>query len=159
MTNEENQQELLFKFNMFERQINELQQQIESVERGIVELDTLNFGLDELVGNTGKEMFAPLGKGIFVKAKLISEQLTVDIGQGNFIQKSIPETKKLIQEQVLKLQGIKKELEENLEAIGEEVTKLMNESETKECSCRDNCTCEHGNEECSCGENCECQED
>lgn len=91
---ETNEQEILYKFSLFERQIKELQQQIESIEKGIVELTSLNFGLNELVGKTGEEIYAPMGRGIFVKAKLISEELSVDIGEGNVVKKSIPDTKK-----------------------------------------------------------------
>ncbi len=157
MTTEENQQEVLFKFNMFERQINELQQQVEAVEKGIVELTTLDFGLDDLVGKKDKEIFAPIGKGIFVKAQLISEQLMVDLGQGNFIQKNIPETKELIQEQIQKLRGIKLELEENLSEIEEELTNMMNFIGEKGCNCESQGTCGEG---CDCnGEKCGCEED
>jgi prefoldin alpha subunit len=130
--NEQEQQELLYKFSMFERQIQELQQQTEAVERGLVDLNSLNLGLDELVGGTGKEIFAPFGKGIFVKAKLISEELNVDVGNGNLVKKSIPETKELIEEQIKKLGQIKEELEHNLEELGEEVTKMMNLAQEKE---------------------------
>jgi prefoldin alpha subunit len=127
--NSEEQQELLFKFSMFERQIGEIQQQIEAVSKGIAELASLNFGLDELKGGTGKEIFAPFGKGIFIKAKLLSEELNVDIGNGNFVKKSIPETKELIQEQIKKLEQIKVELENNLEELGNELTVMMNEAQ------------------------------
>jgi prefoldin alpha subunit len=129
---EENEQEIMYKFGMFEQQIRELQQQIEAIERGIVELNSLNFGLDELTGSTGKEIFAPLGKGIFVNAKLLSEQLKVDIGNGNLVNKSIPETKELIEEQIKKLSQIKQELESNLEQLGEELTKMMKEIQEKQ---------------------------
>jgi prefoldin alpha subunit len=112
---------------MFERQIKELQQQIEALEKGIVELNSLDFGLDELVGAKDREIFAPFGKGIFVKAKLISEELSVDIGGGNIIKKSIPETKNLILEQVKRLEGIKAELENSLEELDREMTGMMKE--------------------------------
>ena len=130
--NEQEQQELLYKFSMFEQQIRELQQQIEAIEKGIIDLNSLNFGLDELVGGIGKEIFASVGKGIFVKAKLISEELNVDIGNGNFVKKSIPETKQLIEEQIKKLEGIRKELEKSLEEIGGELTRMMNDAKEKE---------------------------
>jgi len=130
--NEQEQQELFYKFSMFERQIQEIQQQIEAVERGIVDLNSLNFGLDELTNSTGKEIFAPFGKGIFVKAKLLSEELNVDIGGGNFVKKSIPETKELIEEQIEKLGKIKTELENNLEQLGKELTDMMNEIQNKQ---------------------------
>ncbi len=123
--NEQEQQEVLYKFSMFEKQIQELQQQIEAVERGIMDLNSLNFGLDELTGSKDKEIFAPLGKGIFVRAKLISEELNVDVGNGNFVKKSIPETKDLVEEQIKKLLQIKTELENNLEQLGKELTDMM----------------------------------
>lgn len=158
MANEKlNEQELLFKFSMYERQINELQKQIESVERGILDLNSLNYGLDELVGSTGKEIFAPLGKGIFVNAKLMSEELNVDIGNGNFVKKSIPETKELIGEQIKKLKQVKEELENNLEELGKEITRMMGDVQQYENSC--NCGHDH-EEECECGDDdkeCNCK--
>jgi prefoldin alpha subunit len=141
--NEQEQQELYFKFAMYEKQIREMQQQIESVENGIVDLTSLNFAMDELVGNTGKEIYAPLGKGIFVKAKLISEELNVDIGNGNLVKKNIPDTKKLILEQIKKLEGIKIELENNLEQLGKEINGMIGNQEHE---------CQHcGEGECTCG--------
>lgn len=152
MVNEKlNEQELLFKFSMFEKQINELQQQIESVQRGILDLNSLDYGLDELVGSTGKEIFAPLGKGIFVNAKLMSEELNVDIGNGNFIKKNIPETKELLGEQIIKLKQVKEELENNLEGLGKEITKMMGDVKQY-----DSCKCKEG-EECDCGDDCDCK--
>ncbi|MCL5018812.1 MAG: prefoldin subunit alpha [Candidatus Pacearchaeota archaeon] len=159
MEEQENQQELLFKFSMYERQIRELQQQIEAISRGIVELDSLNLGLDELVGAEGKEIYAPMGKGIFVKAKLISEELNVDIGNGNIVKKSIPATKELIGEQITKLGQVKKELENNLEQLGNEITEMMNDAQAHEhahhhCGCEEDgeCNCGHNHEECECKE-------
>ena len=151
------EQELLFRFSMFERQIRELQQQIEAVERGIVDLTTLNFGLDELIGSKDKEILAPMGKGIFVKAKLLSEELNVDIGEGNIVKKSIPETKELIEEQIKKLEQVRGELEKNLEEIGQELTSMMGDAPHEH---SDKCRCKEG-EECTCDENkeCECEKD
>ena len=99
---EQNQQELMFKLSMFEQQMQQLQQQLQAVEQGIVEMNNLNFGLEELVGSKDKEILAPIGRGIFVKTKLLSEELTVDVGGKNFVKKSIPEAKKIINEQIKK---------------------------------------------------------
>ena len=147
--NEQEQQELFFKFIMYEKQIREMQQQIESVENGITDLTSLNFAMDELVGNTEKEIYAPLGKGIFVKAKLISEELNVDIGNGNLVKKSIPDTKKLIFEQIKKLEGIKIELENNLEQLGKEINGMIEQTQSHECQhCgEEECTCSHEEED------------
>jgi prefoldin alpha subunit len=156
--NEQEQQELLFKFSMYERQIRELQQQIEAISRGIVELGSLNLGLDELVGAKDKEIYAPMGKGIFVRAKLISEELNVDIGDGNIVKKSIPQTKALIEEQIKKLEQVKKELENNFEQLGQEITGMMNDAQAHENAHKCNCGHNHG-EECNCGDDCRCEKE
>ncbi len=119
------EQELMLKLGMFEQQIQQLQQQLQAVEQGIVELNSLNFGLDELKNGKGKDILSPIGRGIFVKTKLLSEELTVDIGGKNFVNKSIPETKKIVEEQIKKLGEIKNELEKNLENINSEIREVI----------------------------------
>jgi len=122
---DKNQEELMYKLSMYEQQIQQLQQQLQAVEQAIIEMNSLVLGLDELVGKEGKEILAPIGRGIFVKTKLISEDLTVDVGGKNFVKKSVPETKKLIQDQVEKLEEVKNELEGNLEEINSCLEKAM----------------------------------
>lgn len=134
------QQELMFKLSMYEQQIRQLQQQIQAVDQGIVEISTLSNGLEELKGSEGKEIFAPIGRGIYAKTKLLSEELTVDIGGGNFVKKNIDDTKKIISEQIKKLQDVKKDLNDNLEKLGKEIEKVMNEGQ-KEHVCDDKCGC------------------
>ena len=129
---EKEQQELIFKLSMFEQQIQQLQQQLQLVESGIVELDSLILGLDDLEGGKGREILAPIGRGIFAKAELISEELTVDVGGKNFVKKSIPETQEMIETQIEKLEQVKKELEESLEKISGEMNKLIEEAQGKE---------------------------
>ena len=97
MTQDKEQQEIMFKLNMFEQQIQYFQQQLQAIEQGIVEMNSLNLGLDELVGSEGKEILASVGKRIFIKTKIISEELTVDIGEGTLVKKTIPETKEIWQ--------------------------------------------------------------
>ena len=123
--NQQEQQEIMFKLSMFEQQIQQLQQQLQAVEKGIIDLSSLNLGLDEVVGKEGKEIFASIGKGIFAKAKLISEDLIVDIGSKNFVKKTIPETQKLVKNQIENLEEVKKELNNNLEATSNELRGLI----------------------------------
>tara|TARA_Y100000310_G_scaffold221576_1_gene223150 strand:+ start:5288 stop:5692 length:405 start_codon:yes stop_codon:yes gene_type:complete len=129
--NQQEQQEIMFKLSMFEQQIQQLQQQLQAVEKGIVELNSLNSGLDEIVGKEGKEIFASIGKGIFAKAKLISEELIVDVGSKNFVKKTIPETQKLVKDQIEKLGEVKKELNHNLEVTSNELRGLIQSVDKK----------------------------
>jgi len=117
-------------------------------------LGEINFGLGELVGKTNSEILAPVGRGIFVSAKLLSEELIVDIGGKNFVKKSIPETQKVLKEQVNKLDGIREELNAEMEKINEEITNSFIESQGHAHN--------HGEHSCSCEgnkENCECSSD
>jgi len=123
------QQEFLYKLSMFEQHIRQLHQQLELVEKSMLDLNSLDFGMDEIKGSVGKDILAQLGRGVFVKAKLVSEELIVDVGNKNFVGKSITDTKKIIKEQIEKLHQIKKELEDKIEEINEEITGLVLEAQ------------------------------
>lgn len=157
-------QELAIQFQMFEQQIRMLQEQLQAVEQVILELGSLNLGLDELIGKKDKEIRAPVGRGIYAEAKLISEELLVDIGNKNFVKKSIPDTKKIIQEQIKKLEKVKDELNGELEKINVELTKVFMAHQelhghSHECNCgEEECNCD--DEECNCkNEHCNCVEE
>lgn len=118
-------QELMFKLSMFEQQIQHLQQQLQAVEESIVDMGLLNVGLDEISKSVGKDILAPLGRGIFVEAKLLSDKLTVDVGNRNFVKKTVPDTKEIIEAQIKKLNEIKVELNEKIEEISKELTEAI----------------------------------
>ena len=139
---DKNQEEVMYKLSMYEQQITQLQQQLEAVEQAIIEMNSLVLGLNELTGSKEKEILAPIGRGIFVKTKLVSEDLTVDVGGKNFVKKSIPETKELIKNQIKKLEEIKEELNKNLEEINNELTATFMNAQ-KEHVCDKNCKHEH----------------
>ncbi|MBU2616374.1 MAG: prefoldin subunit alpha [Nanoarchaeota archaeon] len=121
----ENQQEILQKLGFYEHQLNQLRQQFQAVEEGVVELNSLSIGLGEIDVSEGEEILAPIGRGVFVKAKITSKELIVDVGNRTLVKKDIPETKKIIEEQISKLENLKKDLENNMEGIQEEVTNFL----------------------------------
>lgn len=162
---EDNQQELMYKLQMFEQHMGQLQQQLQAVEQGIVDLGNLNLGLDDLVGKKDKETMSLIGKGIFAKTKLVSEELIVDVGNKNFVTKSIPETKQMIIEQIEKLNAAKEELNNAMEKVGEDFQKMIMEAQGGACGCghthgeEHECCGSSSDEEGCCGkhENCECE--
>lgn len=153
-----NQEELNRKFQIFEQQIMQIQEQSRAVEQAILDLTQISTGLETIIGNGDSEVMAPIGRGIFVKAKLLSEDLTVDIGGGNFVTKTIAQTKEMIGEQSEKLNGMKEELDQEMERINTELTKTMQEVQGEEkdhvcCGGKGDCNHEHKDEEhsCACG--------
>lgn len=124
----EKEQELLFKLSAYEQQINHLSEQAQAVERGVSELNSLVEGLNNLVKSEGKEIFAPLGRGIFVKSKVLSEDLLVDVGGKNLVKKNIPETQEMIKKQIDRLESIKKEIDSSIETTSREVEMLIDKA-------------------------------
>jgi prefoldin alpha subunit len=170
------QQEIALKFQMFEQQIRMIQEQMQAVEQAILELGSLNIGLDELIGKKDNEIMAPVGRGIYARAQLLSEDLLVDIGDKNFVKKSIPETKKILQEQIKKLEKVRDELNKEMEKINIELTNVFmahqnmqghthshphehshacKHDHNKECEHDGGGECEEG--DCECGDECECE--
>jgi len=125
-------QEIVFRLGMLEQQLQQLQQQLQAVERGINELESLNLGLDDIKGSKDKEIFAQIGRGIYVKAKITSEELTVNIGENNFVNRNILDTKQLIQEQIRKLKDVEIELEKNIEITNKEFLEIVQEYQKQE---------------------------
>ena len=121
----EKQPNVMFKLNILEQQIKNVNAQIDSVERTMADLDSLKIDLDELKGSKEKEIMALIGRGIFIKAKIISEDLMVDVGGGRFVKKDVSETKGIITEQIEKLEKVKDELNESLMGINEELNKTV----------------------------------
>jgi prefoldin alpha subunit len=121
--------DLMVKFSMFEQQIRQIQQQLEIIERNMIEINFLSLGLEEFKGAEGKEVLSQIGKNIFARTKLVSDELLVDIGGGNFVKKNITDTQKLIGEQTKKLGRIREELNSSLEKINEELTKTVMEAQ------------------------------
>jgi prefoldin alpha subunit len=153
-----NEQELAIKFQMFEQQIRMLQEQLQAVEQAIVELGSLNLSLDELIGKKDNEILAPVGRGIYARSKLLSEELLVDIGDKNFVTKSVPETKKILQEQIKKLEHIREELNMELEKINVELTEVFMKSQKGIYGHAHDEDCECEGEHCGdCGDECKCE--
>jgi prefoldin alpha subunit len=119
-------EEIIYKLSMFEQQAQQIQQQVQMIENGIVELTNLKIGIEELKGKKEQEIMAPIGSGVFVKAKLLSEDLIVDIGGKNFIKKGIPETKNMIEEQIKRLEEVRIDLSNSLEGINVQVSEMIN---------------------------------
>ena len=123
--NEEKKQEVMQKFQAYQQQAQQIQEQIKTVNQNVQELEHLSRGLEDLKGKKGKEILTQIGRGIFVKAKLLSEKLTVDVGGGNFMPKDIGETKKVLDEQKGKLKDLENQLNKAMENLSQEVQKVL----------------------------------
>ena len=125
------EEELQTKLSVFEQQIKQINKQLQIIEQAILDMHTIYLGLDDLKCSKNKVILAPIGRGIFVKAKLISEKLIVNIGENNLVEKDISSTKKIIKEQIEKLEKSRTELENTLKEIDKDLTKVYTEENIK----------------------------
>ncbi|MEK6875313.1 MAG: prefoldin subunit alpha [Nanoarchaeota archaeon] len=122
-----NKEELIYKIGILEQQSEQLQRQLQMIEQSFNELSKLKIDLEDLKNSKGKEIMAPIGRGIFIKSKIIEENLLVDIGSKNLVVKSIAETQELIQEQIKKLHEVQEFMNSSLHELGHEMEKAVEE--------------------------------
>jgi len=113
----------IIKVQMMEQEVNQLNEQLKVVEQNVVELGSLNESLDEL--GKGKEIFANLGKKIFIPVEIKEDKLVVDIGKDNFVKKSIPDTKAIVENQMTGLMEVKGQVMGRLQGLEAEMGELI----------------------------------
>ncbi|MBI2653770.1 prefoldin subunit alpha [Candidatus Woesearchaeota archaeon] len=116
---EKKAQELYMEFQVIDKHIKQLQQQLELVTSQFMELNATNRTLDEFTKiEVGKEIFVPLSSGIFAKASIKdSSELLVNVGANVAVNKDIPSTKKIIQNQIEEVKKVQKHMVEQLERM------------------------------------------
>ncbi|MEM3127351.1 MAG: prefoldin subunit alpha [Candidatus Woesearchaeota archaeon] len=122
---EEKLKEHYMEMKMIESQLKHLQQQIQQIEEQKVEVASTREALDQIKSSEKeKEILSPISQGIFIKSKLIDNQnVVVNVGANVAVPKSIDETKKLIDKQLLELEKAENELLSHLQKTDEEMTK------------------------------------
>jgi len=125
-------EEVLFKLAVFEQEINKLEQQMQLIEQQVLEMQSLYSGLKELEKSKEKQMWANLGKNIFIKTEILDKNLLVDIGNRTFVKKNITETLKLIEEQLIKLIEVKNKVMGKLQEIQQQMEEVIMEAQRGE---------------------------
>jgi prefoldin alpha subunit len=121
------QREML-ELNVMDVQLRQLEQQSIMAEQQIVEQQSLLFSLDEFKSaKKGQEMLFPFSREIFVRGKLESPELIVNVGSKHLVKKNIDEAKKLVDSQMKKLLEVNEEIRSQME----KVMRRINELESK----------------------------
>jgi len=122
-------EEYILKLAGLEQEITRLEQQMQVVEQQILEMQNLKSELEELDKTKEKDIWANLGKNIFIKTEIKDKNLLVDVGNRTFIKKNIPETLKIIDEQVKKLGEVKEQVLSKIQEIQQNTEKIIREAE------------------------------
>ena len=121
-------EELIYQLSILQQQTQQIQEQLQLVAQNRIELEDLLKGLEELKGKKGGDALASLGRGIFLDVKINSEKLIVDVGGKNFVKKDIEDSKKLINNQLEKVNQFEENLNEEAEKINNQLTNLISEN-------------------------------
>ncbi len=118
-------QEQIMQFQLLEQEANKLSQQMQLVENNLNEILEIKSGLEEIDKKETKEILANIGKKIYIPVEIKEKNLIIEVGNKKFLKKTIPETRELIEEQIVKLDSAKQQINERLEELQEDAGKLM----------------------------------
>jgi len=118
-------QEQIMQMQMMEQEANQLNQQLEIIDQNIKEMQELAESLVELEKDDCKEILTNLGKKIYLPVEVKEKKLIVEVGNKNFVEKSVPETKKVLEEQIKKLMAAKTDIVSKLEDMQVEMQNVM----------------------------------
>lgn len=130
---QEEQQELLqhkyMEFQFVEQQVKKLQQQLETFEQQLADLESVKEALAELKHvKAGTEILLPLSSGIFVKAHIQSvDSLLINVGANTTVEKPLSSTKELLLKQGEELQKYREQVMVNLQLLNVHMNKLQEE--------------------------------
>jgi len=96
-------------------EINQIETYIKNLQNQLIELTGVGEALIEFSNsNKGKSLLAPLGAGLFVKSQIQdTNSVLMNIGSNTVIKKSIPGAKKIIDEQLTKLNKLIENIQSN----------------------------------------------
>jgi prefoldin alpha subunit len=103
-------------YQVAEQQIKAHQQQLEKFEQQLNEIMTVVEALDDISkAKKDTEVLVPLSGGIFFRTRMDENQkFLVNVGSGTVVEKSVEETKKLVEEQAKEIEKYKTQVSNNL---------------------------------------------
>jgi prefoldin alpha subunit len=124
-------QELMFKIQETNQKSQGMEDQTKVVDQQIRELQGFSLAIDELQNSGEKEILASIGKGVYIKSDMKEKDLFVDVGVGIFVKKDFDETKRVVENQLGRLQELRMQLSIEMNSLNSEVEKLIEEFQRK----------------------------
>ncbi|HIE41407.1 MAG TPA: hypothetical protein EYP80_01960 [Candidatus Aenigmarchaeota archaeon] len=126
---EKNKQERYLKIELLNRECEQLITQINLIETKLSELSILRNSLDKLENSEG---FSQLGEGIFIKSKIINNNLfLVHTGKKLFVEMDKEELKKYLDKKITDFEKVLSKLSEKKENINNEIQKEIIELQSR----------------------------
>ncbi len=113
-----------------QREYEELSQHLEIINQQIQELEQFGKQLTTMNGAKGKELLAPVGKGVYAKTSLVEEKLLVQVGAGVMVKKTPDETRETIKGQLKRLLELKVQYSAKLDQIQNQLQQMVMQMES-----------------------------
>ena len=111
-------------FQMLQQQMQKHQTDMQHFQRQKLEVEHLVETINNL--KKGEKVFTPIGAGIYYNAKITDNlKFMVNVGSGNFVEKTKPEIQKLITERTKNLDKAEKETIQNLNEIQARIIEIQ----------------------------------
>ena len=106
-------------YQMLDQRIKQMQEQLQLVDQQTMEAMATLQSMEEFSKLEDKsELLIPISNGIFAKASLKKEEkLRVNIGAAVVVDKTIPQTKKLIEQQTEQIAELRDKIIENMNQL------------------------------------------
>ncbi|OGJ16080.1 prefoldin subunit alpha [Candidatus Pacearchaeota archaeon RBG_13_36_9] len=112
-----------------EQEATKYQEQMQMLDQQVNEIQAIQDSLNELDKSKEKTIYANIGKNIFVKTEVTDKNLLVDVGNRTFLKKSIPDTLKIVEEQLSKIAEAKGKIIERLQELQEQMQAIVEQAE------------------------------
>ncbi len=121
---------LVNELNTYQGQAEVLQQQIDTLNATITELQVAMDTLETVKGEDNKETLVPIGAGSFLITELKNtEEVIIGLGAGVAVKKTVDDAKETIAEQKKELEELKDKMASDLQKITEYIMQRSPEAE------------------------------
>lgn len=123
-------EQMVNEINMYQSQLDVLNQQMETVKASMTELTSAEDTLKAIEGKKGTETFVPIGAGSFVITELKNtDEVVMGFGAGAAAKKSLPEAKESISAQKNELEDLMNKMAGDMKKLTDVIVKMSPEAE------------------------------
>jgi len=115
----------IMKLTLLEQKSQKLEEELKGIGQQINELALLKEDIKKIKESKEDEMLSGLGKGIFIKTKMLEREFVVNVGSNILLKKSPAQVLELIEEQVKQLSEMKTKVVDEIEETNINLERLV----------------------------------
>ena len=119
-------QQKYLELQIIDQSMKQIHKQLQMIEAQMAEIALTKEAINDLsTVQEGSEIISPISSGIFLKSSLLdSKKLLVNVGSGTVVEKTIPETIKIIEDQEVEIRKTYDVLAQELQKLGTKAMQL-----------------------------------